>query len=339
MSEQLYGSIVTDIGNSLIAGFAAGGEKVNIIEFAVGDANGNYYIPTPDMDGLLNEVWRGQLNSVGISSDSPNIINFVGVIPANVGGFTIREMAIFDSQGQIIAVSNKAPTEKPLIESGEYGDLQITMQVLITNADAITWEVNPNTVLATVEYVDNGIADLLALISSLTGKPTNGIAPNYAALPNPVTLDSGTFYIVIQDENNDGKASVYRVEDEENTLVWVFDSNFGIDAGMMEGVQWVLDQQQQTLSGHIQNQSIHVTQVWKDSIPQAIDNAVFVHNTSPESHGDIRADTAILEGRLKNVELAVSGGATARLFSVTFDDLDGVEVTGTWNSQLKRIEF
>ena len=35
------------------------GKKINIVEFALGDGNGEYQKPTKEATALENEVWRG----------------------------------------------------------------------------------------------------------------------------------------------------------------------------------------------------------------------------------------------------------------------------------------
>ena len=69
-----YYSVVTDTGNKLMAAALAAGEKLTITEIAVGDGDGAYYQPDPEMTALKNELWRGSINSCEISSSSPNIL-------------------------------------------------------------------------------------------------------------------------------------------------------------------------------------------------------------------------------------------------------------------------
>lgn len=50
-----YYSVVTDIGNKLMAAALAEGTKLSISEIAVGDGNGAYYQPDPEMTVLKND--------------------------------------------------------------------------------------------------------------------------------------------------------------------------------------------------------------------------------------------------------------------------------------------
>ena len=57
--EQLYRRVKADI----LSGRLAAGEKLTITEIAVGDGDGAYYQPDPEMTALKNELWRGSINS------------------------------------------------------------------------------------------------------------------------------------------------------------------------------------------------------------------------------------------------------------------------------------
>lgn len=80
-TERTYGTIVTDVGTSLITQAAMEGVKVNITQLAVGDGGGAYYQPFPAMTELKNERWRGAINRVEVNEQSPNMIDVTAVVP------------------------------------------------------------------------------------------------------------------------------------------------------------------------------------------------------------------------------------------------------------------
>ncbi len=155
MSEKTYGTIVTNKGIDLIANATLEQTKVNITELAVGDGNGAYYQPTPDMLELKKENWRGPVGSVKISEQSPNMIDIIAVIPSSVGGWTIREMAVFDDLGNMIAICNTPDTEKVIITSGAAGEIELTMHIEISNTDNITFVIDPNVITATKKDIQD----------------------------------------------------------------------------------------------------------------------------------------------------------------------------------------
>lgn len=148
-TERTYGTLVTDVGVQLIAAAAMEGEKVNITQLAVGDGGGAYYQPVPSMTELKKENWRGAINSVSINEQSPNMIDVVAVIPSDVGGWTIREMAVMDEAGNMIAICNTPDTEKVIITSGAAGEIELTMHIEISNTGAISFIIDPTVITAT----------------------------------------------------------------------------------------------------------------------------------------------------------------------------------------------
>ena len=69
----------------------------------------------------------------------------------------------------------------------------------------------------------------------------------------------------------------------------------------------------------------------KDNVP--------AHNVDPEAHPDIRALLSNHEGRITRLENMLVNEVTGNPFLVTFENLDGLIVTGTWNEAQARIEF
>lgn len=149
MEDKTYGTLVTDCGIQLIAAAVMEGKKINITDFAVGDGGGSYYKPNSTMTALKGEKWRGKVNRVEINEKSPNMIDVVAVIPSDVGGWTIREMGVLDETETLIAVCNTPDTEKVIISSGAAGEIELTMHIEISNADAISFIIDPNVVTAT----------------------------------------------------------------------------------------------------------------------------------------------------------------------------------------------
>lgn len=70
-----------------------------------------------------------------------------------------------------------------------------------------------------------------------------------------------------------------------------------------------------------------------------VDSEIKTHNTSMDSHPDIRVDIAKMNASIKAIELKFGTNVTKNPFSVTFESLGGVTVTGVWNAEQARIEF
>lgn len=147
--EQLYEAVVTDIGNELMMDAVANGNKVNIVSFAVGDGGGDYYRPETSMEQLKNEVWRGNINSCEVSSEANNVLIISAVCPGQAGGFTIREMGVFDDAGNMIAVCNCPATPKVTIVDGVVNEMFLKMEIALINGQVIELKVDPNVMVAT----------------------------------------------------------------------------------------------------------------------------------------------------------------------------------------------
>lgn len=138
-----YKSMITDIGNAKMAQAVLEGRKVNIVEMGLGDGGGGYYMPTAAATALINEVWRGEIANKAISDVSPNIIAVKTVIPSSEGDFTIREAALYDDEGDMIAVCNMPSIDKATLPDGISSKLDIVMNILLSNVDALEFVINP----------------------------------------------------------------------------------------------------------------------------------------------------------------------------------------------------
>jgi len=154
MAEEFY-TILTNVGKAKIANATALESKVNLKYFALGDGNGNYYEPTENQDSLRHEVWRGNINNISIDSDNDNWVVVEVVIPADVGGFTIREAGIFDSDNNLLAIGKYPETYKPELSSGSGKDLYIRMILEVSNSSVVTLKIDPSVVLVTKKDLDN----------------------------------------------------------------------------------------------------------------------------------------------------------------------------------------
>jgi len=90
---------------------------------------------------------------------NPNIIITEQVIPADVGGKWIREIALYDADGDMVAVANCAPSFKPLLVQGTGKTQIIRMNFIVANTASVVLKIDPAIVLATREYVDLKVAE------------------------------------------------------------------------------------------------------------------------------------------------------------------------------------
>ena len=152
--SEKYFTLVTDIGTRKMMQAVHEGKKISIVEFAVGDGNGECKAPDAGATALRNEVWRGNVNGCRVSGESENVMVVESLIPADVGGFTIREMGVFDDEGDLIAVCNTPETAKVHIVDGVLSELTLQMEIILTNADSVNLTLAPGILMATKEDLE-----------------------------------------------------------------------------------------------------------------------------------------------------------------------------------------
>ena len=162
-----YFTLVTDSGTKKMIDTITQEKKVNITHFAVGDGGGRATTPTTAQTALKNEVWRGDVNACYISPESENLLIVESVIPSSVGGFTIREMGLYDDAGVLIAVCNTPDTQKVRVADGVVHELDLSMEIALSNTDSVELIVDPNVVTATKKDVERLRLEVLALIDGI----------------------------------------------------------------------------------------------------------------------------------------------------------------------------
>lgn len=147
--ENFY-TLLANTGINAIIAARASNSEVKLTKIAVGDGD---IIPSQDMTALKSEKHRFNINSIIQDIDNPNYLIVEGVIPSNVGGFYVSEVAIYTDQNTLFAIGSLPKTYKPLLEEGSAKDLTIKIFLEVTNADSVTLKVDDSVVLATRKFV------------------------------------------------------------------------------------------------------------------------------------------------------------------------------------------
>ncbi|EGS4340868.1 phage tail protein [Salmonella enterica] len=151
-----FKTIITDYGKQrLIAAMSPGGTKLTLTQMAVGDGGGNPTNPDTTSTALVNEVWRAAVNSVSVDKTHSNIIIVELLIPAEVGGFWVREAGIYDEFNKLVAICSLPASEKPLLEQGSGRAQTVRMTLIVSDTSIVNITIDSTTIMATNEYVDN----------------------------------------------------------------------------------------------------------------------------------------------------------------------------------------
>ncbi|MEY0876711.1 phage tail protein, partial [Providencia manganoxydans] len=113
-----YFALLTKLGENLLAQATALGTKIELTHMAVGDGGGS--LPTPDTNQtkLVKEQRRAAINTLFIDEKNKNQIVAEQIIPEKDGGWWIREIGLFDKDGNLVAVANCPETYKPQLAEG-----------------------------------------------------------------------------------------------------------------------------------------------------------------------------------------------------------------------------
>ncbi|WP_290922031.1 phage tail protein [Halodesulfovibrio sp.] len=156
MAQKYYPQI-TRVGLSKLASASLLGQKLTLTHMALGDGEN----PVLDLDAtaLTHEVHRAAINEVVLDENVANRVNIALVIPVDVGGFTITELGIFDSDGDLIAISRFPKTYKPGLNEGSGREIRVQMKLQLSNSELIEITVDQSLVLATKQDLSDHIKD------------------------------------------------------------------------------------------------------------------------------------------------------------------------------------
>lgn len=163
-------TILTNVGQAKIANAVALGQQIQVTEMALGDGAGNATNPVQTQTGLVRQVYRAQLNQLSADPANPNFVIAELVVPSDQGGWTVREVGLYDVDGQLIAVGNFPETYKPQLSEGAARDLVVRVIIEVSNAASIQLKIDPAIVLASRQWVVSQYLLKSKVAGGLTGQ-------------------------------------------------------------------------------------------------------------------------------------------------------------------------
>lgn len=163
-------TILTTIGQAKIANALALGQQIQLTHMALGDGNGNPTTPNQGQTALVREVYREQLNQLSIDSANPNYVIAELVVPSTVGGWTVREVGLYDTNGDMIAVGNFPNTYKPTLDEGASRDLVVRIIIEVSNASVVQLKIDPTVVLASRSWVETNFLRRSKVVGGTTNQ-------------------------------------------------------------------------------------------------------------------------------------------------------------------------
>lgn len=157
MSQQ-YFTTLTEVGAAALSNAISLGRPVVLKEFSVGDGGGASYDPTVEelkkSNSLQNETYRGGINEINVDPDNSSRFFAEGVVPVDVGGWTVREAGWWLDSGILFAVTKFPPSYKSIPSDGAATELPIRTYIATGAVDDVELKIDPTVVLATRGYVD-----------------------------------------------------------------------------------------------------------------------------------------------------------------------------------------
>ena len=126
---------------------------IHITDFAVGQGAGIDFSTRLDKQTLVSKRYQGKVESVAPVTGRPNQYEINCVVPADVGGFTIREMGLIDSDGVLVWVGSLPEVQKPTPESLSAVDYRLKAIVQIENP-TVQIVIDANAMTATHTWVN-----------------------------------------------------------------------------------------------------------------------------------------------------------------------------------------
>ncbi|BBR81625.1 hypothetical protein WP4S18E06_06560 [Klebsiella quasipneumoniae] len=154
MAGKKYIAILTPAGEAKMAAAAISGEPVGFSHMGVGDGGGTPYQPYAEQTGLVNELYRAPLNRLVIADSGANVIRAEMVMFPLVGGFWLREAALYDDDGVCLALASLPPSYKPLLAEGSGRQQAVNLWIAVNNTADVRLMTDPAVVIASLGEVD-----------------------------------------------------------------------------------------------------------------------------------------------------------------------------------------
>ncbi|EOD4792400.1 phage tail protein [Klebsiella michiganensis] len=198
-----FSAVLTAAGVERLAAAALSGIPVGFAEMAIGDGGGTLPTPSVEQTGLINEIYRSRLNRLVIADQASNVIRAELLIPPQVGGFWLREAALYDEDGTCLAVANTPESYKPLLAEGAGRFQAVNLWIAVSNTASVELKADPSVIMATVEEVARAKSEAKDYTDEVAGSLNTNIQQ---AISDAIAAAKRDFW---EDENPVGTVKFY----------------------------------------------------------------------------------------------------------------------------------
>ncbi len=197
MAEKKYSAVLTEAGEVALAEAALSGLPVGFALMGVGDGNGMLPAALASQDGLINERYRAPINRLAIADNSASVIRAEMIIPPQVGGFWLREAALYDDGGVCLAVASVPESYKPQLAEGSGRLHALNLWIKVSNTADVKITADLSLAMASAEdvekakneakdYADKVVGDLDTNIQQAIANAVKSAVSDAWELDNPV---------------------------------------------------------------------------------------------------------------------------------------------------------
>lgn len=152
MIDSQYSSLITNSGHTANIQAKALGLPIVFDEVAFGSGG---LIPNEDATVLVSEEIRVKVHSVVQNQTDSNVLEIEAVIPADVGGFTINEAALYLDDGTLYAVSSIPESYKPILEQGAGKEFLFVFFLSSVGVENVALSIDGGSSFVTTNYLTN----------------------------------------------------------------------------------------------------------------------------------------------------------------------------------------
>ena len=195
-------AILTNLGIAKIATATSTGIPVNITTGKVGDGGGSVVTPDATWTDLTRVVYTGAIDNTNLNPANHSQVFCELKIPAASGGFTIREVGLYDSSGALIAVASHPSIYKPGASEGATTDVIVRLILAVANTAAVTLISDTTVIIASRSWVSanyslaalipGGTTGQMLVKNSNTSGDTKWISPSSVTVVVPVIEETQT---------------------------------------------------------------------------------------------------------------------------------------------------
>ncbi|MDH5179770.1 MAG: phage tail protein [Gammaproteobacteria bacterium] len=190
-----YYSLVTNMGLAKLAAANVSGIPLSITEVAIGDGGSPYVAPAVTWTALNNEIpgTRTTVNRVYINPADATMLVVEGFLPKSLGGFTIREVGLYDADGDLVIVASYPDTYKATEAEGGVSDMYLSVMFKHSNTSDVAISTDPSQVLATQKWANSRFRNAAwDLIVGSAAEVLSGEASHAIGDLNDVSVVSGS---------------------------------------------------------------------------------------------------------------------------------------------------